>query len=157
MAHAVDLVVDRGFLLDIGVGARHIGFRLVVVVIGDEILHRVVGKEAPELAVELRRQGLVGRKDRAGRCVASITLAMVKVLPEPVTPSSTWLRSWRRTPSTSSLMACGWSPLGSKSDSMTKRTPPSVFSGRGGRCGVHTRGAPCSSRNSRRPSRSSAS
>ena len=26
----------------------------------------------------------------AGRCTASITLAMVKVLPEPVTPSSTW-------------------------------------------------------------------
>ncbi len=46
MAHAVDLLVDRGFLLDIGVGARHIGFRLVVIVIGDEILDRIVGKEA---------------------------------------------------------------------------------------------------------------
>jgi hypothetical protein len=33
MAHAVDLFVDRAFLLDIGVGARHIGFGLVVVVI----------------------------------------------------------------------------------------------------------------------------
>ena len=38
----------------------------------------------------------------AGRCVASITLAMVKVLPEPVTPSSTCVRSLRLTPSTSS-------------------------------------------------------
>ena len=45
MAHAVDLLVDRGFFLDIGVGARNIGFGLVVVVIGDEILDRVVGKE----------------------------------------------------------------------------------------------------------------
>ena len=27
----------------------------------------------------------------AGRCSVSMTLAMVKVLPEPVTPSSTWL------------------------------------------------------------------
>ncbi len=33
VAHAVDLLVDRGFLLDIGVGARDIGFRLVIVVI----------------------------------------------------------------------------------------------------------------------------
>ena len=64
MAHAVDLLVDRGFLLDIGVGARDVGFRLVVVVIADEILDRVVGEEALELAVELRRQRLVGREDQ---------------------------------------------------------------------------------------------
>src|SRR5262249_225015 len=61
VAHAVDLLVDRGFLLDIGVGARDVGFGLVVVVVGDEVLDRVVGEEAPELAVQLRRQGLVGR------------------------------------------------------------------------------------------------
>ena len=36
---------------------------------------------------------------------------MVKVLPEPVTPSRTWVRSERRTPSTRSSIACGWSPL----------------------------------------------
>ena len=63
MAHAVDLLVDRGILLDIGVGARDIGFRLVVVVIGNEILDGVVGKEAFELAVELRRQRLIGREN----------------------------------------------------------------------------------------------
>ena len=34
-------------------------------------------------------------------------------------------------------MACGWSPLGSKSETSLKRMPPSDFSGRGGRCGVH--------------------
>ncbi len=60
MAHAIDLFVDRAFLLDIGVGAGHIGFGLVVIVIRDEILDRIVGKKAPELAIELRRQGLVG-------------------------------------------------------------------------------------------------
>ena len=64
MAHAVDLLVDGGFLLDIGVGARDIGFRLVVVVIGDEIFHRVVGKERLELAVELGGQRLVRRQDQ---------------------------------------------------------------------------------------------
>ncbi len=64
MAHAVDLLVDRGFLLDIGVGARDVGLGLVIVVVGDEILDRVVGKEALELAVELRGQRLVGRENQ---------------------------------------------------------------------------------------------
>jgi hypothetical protein len=64
MAHPVDLLVDRGFLLDEGVRARHIGLGLVVVVIRDEILDRVVGEEALELAIELRRQRLVRRQDQ---------------------------------------------------------------------------------------------
>ena len=155
--HAVDLLVDRGILLDIGVGARDIGFRLVVVVIRHEIFDGVVGKERPELAVELRRQVLFGARMRAGRCVASITLATVKVLPEPVTPSSTWVRSLRFTPSTRSAIAVGWSPLGSKSALMTKRRPPSDLSGRGGRCGVQICVAPSRARNSSRPSRSKCS
>ena len=64
VAHAVDLLVDVGFLLDIGVGARDVGLGLVIVVVGDEILDRVVGEEAPELAIELRGQRLVGREDQ---------------------------------------------------------------------------------------------
>ena len=64
-AHLLDVLVDRRVLLDIGIRGRHISFRLVVVVIGDEVLHRVVGKELLELAVELGRQGLVmGHHDR---------------------------------------------------------------------------------------------
>ena len=66
VAHAVDLLVDRGFLLDIGVGARDVGLRLVVVVVRDEILDRVVRKERLELAVELRGQRLVRREDQRG-------------------------------------------------------------------------------------------
>ena len=62
MAHAVDLLVHRRILLDIGVGARDIGLGLVVVVIGDEILDRVVREEALELAIELGGQRLVGRE-----------------------------------------------------------------------------------------------
>ncbi len=50
VAHAVDLLVDRRILLDIGVGARHVGFGLVVVIVGDEVLDRVLGEEAPHLA-----------------------------------------------------------------------------------------------------------
>ena len=66
MAHAVDLLVDRGILLDVGVGARNVGFGLVVVVVGDKVLHGVVGEETLELAIELRRQRLVRRQDDGG-------------------------------------------------------------------------------------------
>src|SRR6202035_108126 len=33
MTHAIDLLVDRAFFLDIGVSARHIGFGLVIIVV----------------------------------------------------------------------------------------------------------------------------
>ena len=66
VAHAVDLLVDGRVLFDVGVGARHIGFGLVVVVVADEIFHRVVGEEALELAIELRGQRLVRRQDDGG-------------------------------------------------------------------------------------------
>ncbi len=41
-------------------------FRLVIVVIADEIFHRVVRKELAELAVQLRRQRLVGGEHDRG-------------------------------------------------------------------------------------------
>ncbi len=59
MAHAIDLLVDLAFLLNEGVGPRHVGFGLVVVVIGDEVFHRVVGKEVLELTIKLRGERLV--------------------------------------------------------------------------------------------------
>ncbi len=110
----------RGFLLDIGVGARDVGLGLVVVVVGDEILDRVVRKEALHLAVELGRQGLVRRQDqRRPLHLPGSRAAMVKVLPEPVTPSSTWSRSPARIPATISAIACGWSPAGWNSESQS--------------------------------------
>ncbi len=45
---------------------RNIGLGLIVIVIGDEILDGVVGKESLELTIELRREGLVGRDDERG-------------------------------------------------------------------------------------------
>ena len=62
--HPVDLVVDRRFLLDVGVAGRDVGLGLVVVVVADEVLDGVVGEEAPELLVELRRQRLVVGHDQ---------------------------------------------------------------------------------------------
>ena len=57
----VQLVVDGGFFFDVKVGGGNVGFRLVVVVVGDEIFDRVMREEALELVIELRRQGLVVR------------------------------------------------------------------------------------------------
>ena len=62
-AHLLDVLIDRAVLLDEQVALRHIGFGLVVVVVADEILHRVLGEELSKLAVQLCRQGLVGRKN----------------------------------------------------------------------------------------------
>ena len=62
--HPVDRFVGRAFLLDIGVAARDIGFGLIVIVIADEIFDRVIGEERLHLAVELRREDLVGRQDQ---------------------------------------------------------------------------------------------
>ena len=56
---AVDLLVEVDLLLDVGVGRRAVRLRLVVVVVADEVLHRVVGEIPLKLPVQLRRKGLV--------------------------------------------------------------------------------------------------
>jgi len=65
MAQAVDLVVDGAVLFNIGIRAGDIGFGLVVIVVGHEILHRIVREKRPELGAELRRQRfIVGQHQR---------------------------------------------------------------------------------------------
>ncbi len=66
VAHAVDLLVDRRFLLDVGVRLRDVGLGLVVVVVGNEVLHRVVGKQPAELLVELGGERLVVGQHQRG-------------------------------------------------------------------------------------------
>jgi hypothetical protein len=66
VAHLVDLLVDRGVLLDVGVRRRDVGLGLVVVVIAHEVLDGVLREQRFELLVELRRQGLVGGDDQGG-------------------------------------------------------------------------------------------
>ena len=58
-----DVVVLRRVLLDVEVGLRDVGLGLVVVVVGDEVLDRVLGEELPELVAELRGERLVVRDD----------------------------------------------------------------------------------------------
>src|SRR3990167_6170377 len=59
----------------------------------------------------------------AGRPSRAITLAMVKVLPEPVTPSRVWNTSPSFTPSTSCRIASGWSPAGGYGRNSSKGEP----------------------------------
>ena len=59
VAQLIDLLVYIYLLLDIGIGAGDIGLRLVVVVVADEVLHRVLGEELLQLGGELSGEGLV--------------------------------------------------------------------------------------------------
>ena len=61
-AHLLNVLIDRGVFFNKQVTLRHIGLGLVVVVVADEVLHRVFGEKLAELAVELRRQRFVGCK-----------------------------------------------------------------------------------------------
>jgi hypothetical protein len=57
-----------------------------------------------------------------GRFIAAITLARVKVFPEPVTPKSV-LRGWPpRIDAVSSFIARGWSPSGLNFDTNWNRS-----------------------------------
>ena len=62
-AHLLDVLVDGAVFFNEQVALRHIGLGLVVVVVADEVLHCVLRKELAKLAVQLRGQGFVGRKD----------------------------------------------------------------------------------------------
>ena len=65
-AEPFDLLVDRGVLLDIGVGLGDVGLGLIVVVVADEILDGVLGEKAFQFGVELGGEGLV-MGDNKGR------------------------------------------------------------------------------------------
>ena len=66
MAQLVELLVDVGVFLYIEVGSRDVGFRLVVVVVADEVLDGVLGEEFLELGRQLRRERLVVGDDDGG-------------------------------------------------------------------------------------------
>ena len=54
-----DFVVDGKVFLDILVSRWNISLGLVVVVVGDEVMHGVLGKETLELGIQLRCQRLI--------------------------------------------------------------------------------------------------
>ena len=65
-AHLLDPGVDLGVLLDVLVLRRDVGLGLVVVIVGDEVLHPVLGEEVPELVEELGGERLVVGHDQRG-------------------------------------------------------------------------------------------
>ena len=60
----VDLVVDRGVLLDVRVAGGDVCLGLVVVVVADEVLDAVVREELAHLLGQLSSQRLVGSQDQ---------------------------------------------------------------------------------------------
>ena len=66
MTQFVDLVVDGEILFDISIRAGNVRFRLIVVVIGNEKLHAVLGEKLPELVAQLRGERLVVRDHERG-------------------------------------------------------------------------------------------
>jgi hypothetical protein len=68
VTETIDVVVAGRVLLDVEIGLRNVRLRLVVVVVGDEVLDGVCGEELAELVAQLRRQRLVVR-DHEGRAL----------------------------------------------------------------------------------------
>ena len=66
VAQALDLIVDGAVLFYKGIRVGDVGLRLVVVIVGDKVLHGVVGEELLELLTELGGQGLVVGQDQGG-------------------------------------------------------------------------------------------
>ena len=66
MAELLDLLVDRGVLLDVGIGLGDVGLGLVVVVVAHEVDHGAVGEQVAHLARDLGRKRLVGLDDERG-------------------------------------------------------------------------------------------
>ncbi|MPM64203.1 hypothetical protein SDC9_111089 [bioreactor metagenome] len=59
MAELVYFIVDRGIFFYIGISMRNVGLGLIIIIVGNEILHRVFGKKLLEFAAKLRRQCFV--------------------------------------------------------------------------------------------------
>ena len=57
------MIIYRSVFLDKGIRRWHVGFRLVVIVVRDEILDRIVGEKLFELPIKLCGQGLIVRHD----------------------------------------------------------------------------------------------
>ncbi len=104
---SVYLLVYQRVLFYILILPGDVRLGLIIIVVGDKILHRILGKEFPELTAKLCGKGLVMRKHECRAIQRAITFAMVKVLPEPVTPSSVCARSPSSIPRTSLSIACG--------------------------------------------------
>ena len=143
VAQPLDVLVDRGVLLDVGVGLRDVRLGLVVVVVGDEVLDGVVRQHLAQLVGQLRGQRLV-RRHHQRRAAAAARSAR----PWWPTCRCRWRRAAPRparrprSRRSSSSMAAGWSPAGWYSLTTSKRPPVRGISptGRNSECATGTSG-----------------
>ena len=70
-AHLFDVFVNRAVFFNEQVAAGHIGFGLVIVVVGNEIFHRVFGEKLAHFGVELGGKGFVVCHDDSGSAALS--------------------------------------------------------------------------------------
>ncbi len=61
-----DFIVDGAVLLDIGIGVGDVGLRLIIVIVGHKIFHRIVWEKGFELRTQLGCQRLVVRQHQRG-------------------------------------------------------------------------------------------
>ena len=64
MSELIYLVINGAVLFDINVLARHIGFRLIIVIVGHEIFHGIVRKKLLELRAKLSGKYLIMGKHK---------------------------------------------------------------------------------------------
>ena len=65
MAQLINFIIDRGILFDIGIRTWYIRFGLIIIIIADEILHRIFGEELLQLVIKLCRKGFIMRNDQS--------------------------------------------------------------------------------------------
>ena len=66
MAQTVDLLIDGGILLNVGICVSDIRLWLIVIVIGDEVFYRIIREKLPEFRAKLGSQGLIVGQHQRG-------------------------------------------------------------------------------------------
>ena len=66
VAKLIDLLIDQSVLFNIHILAGDVGLRLVVIVIGNEVFHRILGEKFPQFRAQLGGQGFVMRQHQGG-------------------------------------------------------------------------------------------
>lgn len=79
MAKLVDLFIDAGIFLDVGVGGGNVGFWLVVIIVTHEIGDGVVGKNSLNSLHSCAANVLLCAIIKVGRFNFAITCAAVNV------------------------------------------------------------------------------
>ena len=81
--HLLNVFVHRSIFFDEGIRAWDVRFRLVVVVVGDEVLHRVFREERFHFAIQLGRQRFVRRQHHRRTLQVSNHVGNGKGFPRP--------------------------------------------------------------------------